>query len=576
MKPIIALIDWILIAKGKKALRDIERSTLDPRRANEELLLRILKDNADTEYGRKYGFAEIKSIDEYRKRVPLTDYDAYSPYIERMMKGKEKNLITSYPVIQYAETSGTIGAQKMIPVTRQSMEIYGKYAFGRIKATADRAYRERHGAHVPWGKGLNMAETELTIAEDGTPQGTVTGALSRHFRRLFPFFLTSPDPVLFPIGGMNMNYMKARFALEDRDLVFFLAAFMTNFVDMLNYIKKNWEMICDDIENGTINEEVCEPESRPAMMKYVKKNPERAAELRKIFQEGFDTPIIPRLWPKFSWACGIGNATFSPYCEKFKKYAGEDALIDYCAYAASEGIFATATDSDDPRFTPLTDSCFFEFLPADAAEGDADTLTIDQLEEGKEYEIIITNQCGFYRYRIKDVIRVLGFHNKMPLITFAYRKGQLANIAAEKVTEEQLTEAVKRLSDSLHVDFNDYCLYVDTNSDVSRYVLLLEPDQPMEIDKDGTYGRMFGKILSEVNGEYHFIADLRKSIGTPLVLIQQQETHALWREFRLLKGSSSNQIKPVRLLDTPQKMKFFLGLIEDGQEVPDWNVYAKK
>ena len=345
---------------------------------------------------------------------------------------------------------------------------------------------------------------------------------------------------------------------------------------VMNYIRKNWEMICDDIEHGTINNDVCSEKARPIMMKYVKKNPKRAEELRKIFKEGFDTPIIPRLWPKFAWTCAIGTGGFVTYAEKFKKYAGEKVAIDYFVYAASEGMFAACINMNDPRFIPLTDSCFFEFLPADASDDDTNTLTLDQLEEGKEYEIIVTNQCGFYRYKIKDVIRVLGFHNKCPLITFAYRKGQLVNVAAEKTTEEHLNESVRRLGKKLGVDFNDYALYLDTNRPVSRYVMLLEPDTNIEFDKDGKYGKMFNEILSEINPEYDFMANKRGSIDTPLILIQQKETHALWREYKLMKGSSSNQVKPVRVLDVPLKQKFFLGLVEPGQEVPEWNVYTKK
>lgn len=576
MRPIIGIIDAVLISKGKKALKDIEKSSFDPKKSNEELLLKILQENKDTEYGKKYGFADIKSVEEYRQKVPFSTYDTYAPYIERMVKNKEKNLITSYDVIQYAETSGSVGVQKKIPVTIRSMEVYQKYSFQRTKAIADKYYRETYHTHVPWEKGLNMVETETTLMDDGTPRGSVTGSVARRFRKLFKFFLTSPDEVSFPIGGMNMNYMKARFALEEPNLAWFLSGFMTNFVDMLNYVKKNWEMICDDIENGTINPDVCEERSRPAMMKYVKKNPKRAEELRKVFKEGFDTPIIPRLWPKFAWACAIGTGGFVTYLEKFKKYAGDKVAIDYFVYAASEGMFAACIKMNDPRFIPLTDSCFFEFLPADADDDDNNTLTLDQLEEGKEYEVIITNQSGFYRYKIRDVIRVLGFHNKCPLITFAYRKGQLVNLAAEKTTEEHLNEAVKRFSQKIGVDINDYALYLDTESALSRYVMLLEPDSHMDIDKDGKYGKLFGEILSEVNIEYNFVANVRHSIDTPLVLIQQQETHALWREYKLMKGSSANQVKPVRVLDVPIKQKFFLGLVEEGQKVPNWNVYNKK
>ena len=574
MKLAIALIDAVMIHKGKKTLRDIEKSSLDPRKANEDLLLKILRDNKDTEYGKLYGFGEIKSIEEYRKKVPFSNYDTYAPYISRMVKKKEKNLITAYPVIQYAETSGSVGVQKKIPITTQSMNIYKKYSFVRTKAIADAYYRKTTGKPVPLGKGLNIVETELTVMEDGTPTGSATGAVARRYRQLFKFFLTSPDPIHFPIGGMNMNYMKARFALQERDVTFFLSPFMTNIVDLLNYVKKNWEMICDDIENGTINPDVCDEDKRPIMMKYIKKDPKRAEELRAVFREGFDTPILQRIWPKFSWTCAIGTGGFVTYADKFKKYAGDKVAIDYFVYAASEGMFAVAVDMNDPRFIPVLDSCFYEFLPADADEDETNTLTIDQLEEGKEYEVIITNQSGFYRYKIKDVIRVLGFHNKCPLITFAYRKGQLVNVSAEKTTEEHLNEAVRRLGKELDISINDFALYVDANRTVSRYVLLLEPDGPMPLDTDGKYAKRLDEFLCDINPEYYFYRFTRGSIDPPLVLIQQQETHALWREFKLMKGSSSNQVKPVRVLDVPMKQKFFLGLVEPGQEVPDWNVYT--
>ena len=403
----------------------------------------------------------------------------------------------------------------------------------------------------------------------------MTGSVSRRFRKLFPLFLTSPDPILFPIGGMNMYYMKARFALEEPNMVFELSAFMTQVVDILNYIRTNWKMIVDDIEHGTLNKDVCEEGSRAAILPYIRPRPKRAAELRKIFEQGFDEPIMPKIWPKIAWLCTIGTGGFASYTEKFKKYAGEDVAIDYFVYAASEGMFAACIKMNDPSFMPLTDSCFFEFLPADAPADCTDTLTLEQLEEGKEYEVIITNQCGFYRYRIQDVIRVLGFHNKSPMITFAYRKSQLVNVAAEKTTEEHLNEAMRRFGKAVGTDINDYALYVDDQSDVSRYVLLVEPDTPIPVDHDRQYGKLMQKILIDVNPEYGAVVDCG-DLGMPLVLIQQQQTHALWREMKLAKGSSANQVKPVRVLDVPMKQKFFFGLLEEGQEIPRWDFYNRK
>ena len=75
---------------------------------NEALLMRILRDNSDTEYGRKYGFSEIASVEEYQKRVPVIVYDNIAEYIERMSNG-EQNILTVYPFNHLNTTSATMG-----------------------------------------------------------------------------------------------------------------------------------------------------------------------------------------------------------------------------------------------------------------------------------------------------------------------------------------------------------------------------------------------------------------------------------------------------------------------------------
>ena len=574
MKLTRAAIDKIMIREGKKTLSYLDKASQNPK-ANEETLFKILKDNKDTEYGKKYDFANIHTFEEYKAKVPLSTYDDYAPYVRRMIKKKEENLITAYKVLQYADTSGSIGVQKQIPITDEIIRMHKKYSFCRSKAIADIHFRKTYGKPVPRGFGLNAVECENTVAEDGRIHSSATGAVARRYRKLFRFFLTSPDPVHFPIGGMNMNYMKARFALEKKDLCFMLSAFMTNLVDIMNFIKCNWEILVEDIENGTINPEMCEERSRPVMMKYVKKHPKRAKELRKIFEEGFDTPIIPRLWPNMSWACAIGNGSFSAYLKKYKQFAGENVGIDYFVYAASEGMFAANIEMNKPEFCMLPDSSFFEFRDAAADDDDNDTIMMNQLEVGKEYEVILTNLGGFYRYKIQDVIRVLGFYNHLPLITFAYRKGQLASIAGEKTTEEHLNEAAAELGRQMGIDIVDFSLYLDTDRPLSRYVLLIEPDSPVDIGKAEEYSEMFRRIIREKNKEYSVLED-RGSLDKPLVLVQQQQTHALWREYKLMKGSSANQVKPVRILDTPVKQKFFFGLLEKGQETPPLPFAKKK
>ena len=561
------VITWAMlkgmVLKGSAALRRMDAHSKNAMAYNEQLLMRLLKDNSDTEYGRAHGFSDIHSIRAYQERVPYTTYDDYAPYIDRMVRNGEKNLITAYPVLQYAETSGSIGVQKQIPLTDRAMEVYQDYSGIRMYALAHRWYRERLHRRLPVGRGLNAMEVESAAMPDGTPKGSVSGQAIRKFRRVMPFFLTSPLPVIFPTGGMNMQYMRIRFALEDRDMSYMVSSFMTNLSDMLGFMKNNWPMIVDDIERGTVNPDMVESEACLApILPYLKKRPARAAELRRIFQQGFDTPIVARLWPNLSYISAIGTGGFAIYAEKVRQYTGS-IPVDYSVYAASEGIFAAASAMDDPKYDLLTDSCFFEFLPTDGTGDELHPLTLDQLQAGKEYEIIITNLSGFYRYRIRDVIRVLGFHGTTPQITFAYRISQMVNLAAEKTTEEHLSHAVAAFAKEIGCAIDDYCLYIDYDADPARYVLLAEPDRSLPTDKLDEYARVFEEKLCHANVEY-YTCRCDRSIGHPVVLLQQPQTHALWREYKIYKGSSPNQVKPVRILDSPQKEKFFFGMLEEG------------
>ena len=128
----------ILTQKGRKSIREIMRNCARANDLSRELLMRIVADNKDTEYGKRYNFDQIRSIDDFKRLVPFSSYDDYAPYIELMINKGEKNLITTYPIVQYAETSGSIGVPKKIPVSKQAMGIYTKYTITRVTALADR------------------------------------------------------------------------------------------------------------------------------------------------------------------------------------------------------------------------------------------------------------------------------------------------------------------------------------------------------------------------------------------------------------------------------------------------------
>jgi hypothetical protein len=560
------IITWAIIryitARGRRDLKDLLGNCARANEKSREFLLKLVNDNKNTEYGKKYHFDEIKTIEDYKRLVPLSGFDDYAPYIERMVKNGERGLITAYPIVQYAETSGSVGVPKKIPVTQPAMDIYTKYTITRVMALADRWNLEHKGSRLPIGRGFNQLEIVDRTLDDGTPLGNISGSAAKRYRSIFPYYLTSPIPVLYPKGYLPMTYLKARYLLADRDATFMFSVFMPNLVDLMYYIQRNWETLVGDIRSGGFDESVdIDAETRAELAKVTKPDPARADELEKIFREGFDSPIIPRLWPQMSFICTIGTGGFAAYTRIMREFSG-DIPIDFSIYGASEALMAACTGIEDPEFALLVDSCFFEFIPADAPDSCTDTLNIDQLEVGKEYELILTNLSGFYRYRIKDVIKVLGYEGESPKITFAYRKSQLLDLAGDKITENMMDEAIRRTGEELGTNIIDYCVYPNRDDSPSHYEFLLEPEDELDPSKCDEYRRILERHLGEINPVYKEVVDTNE-IAEAKLYLQQQQTHALWREMKLHKGASINQVKPVRVLDTPMKKNFFYKLREE-------------
>lgn len=546
--------------RGRQAVSELDANCDIAIKKSEELLLKLIDDNKDTEYGRKYNFKDIHSIEDYKKNVPFSVYDDYAPYIERMIKNNENNLISVYPAVHYAVSSGSVGVPKSIPVSEQTIECYKKYSCNLVFGLMDEYYRKKFGKSYASGKGLNTLEVREMRTDNGIIKGPISSTTSRANKKFLPYVFSSPMEIVFTNEVMDLKYLQLRFGLEERNLSFMLGAFMTSLVDLMTYMNVNWKTLCDEIEKGILNKDAHIPESvRKQLEVYLKPNPKRAEELRKEFEKGFDTPIIPRIWKNMSWIFAIGTGGFASYTEKMRKYSG-NIPIDFSVYGASEALMAVARNVEEGEFVLIPDSGFYEFVPMDSDDENV-TYTIDELEVGKDYEIIVTNLSGFYRYRIKDVIRVTGYHKQSPKIKFVYRKNQMISIAGEKTNDEAVSWAVSEFEKETGCKISDYSIEADTDCEPGRYVVYLEPDHIMDPKKMDEYTKLIEEKLSIANPS--FGAKVKNGVLSKTVLyFLQQETYALYRDLMIMRGVSGNQLKPVRVIDTPMKKKFFSALIE--------------
>ena len=159
-----------------EALHALDESTVNAISVNRELLSTLLYDNSDTEYGRKYHFSAIKDADDYRKMVPLTTYEDYETFIDRMTENGEKNLLTAYPVVYYASTSGTSGSPKKIPVTDRGLDVFRKYASSVMLAVISEFYQNTKYQDAPAGLRMMMINFSRKPLPNGVDFGSISAA----------------------------------------------------------------------------------------------------------------------------------------------------------------------------------------------------------------------------------------------------------------------------------------------------------------------------------------------------------------------------------------------------------------
>ena len=558
----IGLMMKMMSLVGQGISRKLDQMTMDPRAVQEELLLALLEENKDTEYGRSHGFSEIHSIEEYQKRIPLGEYDDFAPYIERMVKG-EDNVLVKEHIQHYNKTSGTLGLPKYIPLSQKQISICGKYhalhANGVISSQIGYGWND--------GKGINLAEGRAEVLESGATYGSASSVAVKGgpFKNMSSKIYTSPLEAKQPEPGVITRYIHARFALCERNVTYISATFSSIILEMFTYIEHNHEMLVRDIAAGTIDESVDLPDGvRASLMKQIRPDPRRASELEEAFSKGFDTPWAKRIWKKLQYIYCAGGANFAPYTGKLKSHIlGEDVHVFYFGVSASEGFFSTVYKMDEPESVLAPDGCFMEFI--DTEDDSERCLTMDQLEEGRRYELVITNYGGLYRYKMHDIFLVTGFYNKTPLIEFQNRAGYAANIRGEKTSEAAVRHAVQETEKILRLDIADFSIYADSDAEPPTYVMFLEINKrPDDMTNDRIRECLQEQLILSNRGlEKHF----GEGHLAPIKLITlQRETYMLYRDVMIMKGTSASQLKPINVIRNEFQRKFMFALDEEKEK----------
>ncbi len=559
-----------MIQQGIPVWEDFKEEVKRPMEVTTELLMNILSKNKDTEFGKKYDFANIKTIEDYQKKVPVAVFDDFAPYIERMLKG-ESNLLVAEPVYHFNTTSGTVGSRKYIPLTNTQTSIFLRYN----RQAADGLIAEKIGTE--WTKGRVFCTSEGNAQE--YPNGITVGSASARMAKVvqngtvspgngMEAMFTSPMEAMFPGTENDTKYLHCRFALMDKNISGIITGFYSNVVLLFRYIEDNWQMLVDDIENGTIDSVVrITDEYRESLAKKIKPMPERARELREIFSKGFDEPFIPKVWPKMQFIQGAGGDGLAVFDKIIKeRYSGGCLTNFYAGVTASEGLWSVPYDIERTDSVIAPGSAFLEFLPIEAGDDFSQCVTLDRLETGRVYEIIATDHCGLYRYRTSDAVKVVDKFGNTPTVDFMFRVNKTVNLIAEKTTEAAISSAVMKTIEKHKFQMVDYTLLPDAYGSKPQYVFFIEPIIMPNAKLVETLRKTLETELGLANLSFKGAIE-KGNMLPPDLRILQPETYLLYRDIMVMKGTTPSQLKPVHVTGNPFQEKFFLKLVET--ELPE-------
>ena len=516
---------------------------LDCARADEinlENLRRILADNAETEYGRKYDFAGIPDERAYRERVPLIEYEDVRDEVDRMFRG-ETGVLTAYPIEQFILTSGTSGKRKRVPLTAEALRRYGN-----IK---DRINQDTMGI----GSGSRRLQLVTYRTDPDLPPEKETLFSIANERNLYRSGWLDPEQFVggrlmyFQPGMTSFFYPKLWAALLDRRVETIESPFLYDHLLFFRYLEEHWQRILRDIRDGNISEaEGIPPQVRDYLLS-LPWNEARLAEVEAACEAGFDG-IAGRLWPSLRAVCGIRGSVYSAEDSALEFYTRGIGRHFFC-FVSSECFLGIPLRMNEAVYALMPRSAFYEFQPYEGGGDGKETLLAHELEIGRDYEIIATNFSGLYRYHTYDVVRVEDFYGQSPMVSFRLRRNLALNLAGEKFDSLTLQRAGSLLCERLGLLECSFAL--DTEHVPGRYVCYAETDAAPGPEARRQANEEADRVLQELNPDYEDLRNLNCLAGAGLRFVARGSHQRV----KQLNGQASEQNKPLQILRSDEQIR---------------------
>lgn len=456
-------------------LVELRRFLADARRSRDlqhRVLLEKIRRNAESDFGRDHGFSEIRSLADFRCRVPVATFEYYRDYVERVKNGQTSAMFgPGAKVLMMAMTSGTTSKAKHIPITQEAFDEYRRgwnlWGIGVYRDHSDLLRK----LNLKFGSNWRQSRTA-----GGIPCGNISGLVAETAPWLIKRRFVAPSAALRINDPLAKHYTILRIALSTRRIGMIGTANPSTLVEVAKMANSRRDSLIRDIFEGTLSNHIELPgdvrkELAPVLGRA---NRSRARELERIVER--TGTLYPRdCWPGLSLVTVWMGGSVGVYLPRLEEYYGRPAIRDH-GLSASEGRMTVPLRDHSSAGVLEFVTNFFEFIPEEEhGKSDATVLEAHELEVDRNYYILLTTSAGLYRYDIHDVVRCVGFEGTAPILAFLNKGAFFSSITGEKLTEFQVVSAVRQSFEELRLPIQHFTV-APVMGERPGYLLLLEPD----------------------------------------------------------------------------------------------------
>lgn len=490
--------------------REVDRFINRPIYTQEKILAYLLRNGAQSLIGQQYNFSTIQNKDDFRKQVPVFHYEDLRPYLDKILIQKQQNVLWNKPIKWFAMSSGTTeDKSKYIPVTDESLT-KGHYRCGEQMLSI--YGQSNHNARFFFGKTLVLGGSkQINNIGDGIFTGDISAILIKNLYFWAKRSRTPESISLLPDWEVKLQ------VLTDYAIKNDIRAFMG---------VPSWLMV---------------------LLKKIKNDTGR--EL---------TDIWPNLEVFFH-----GGVSFTPFAEQYKKLIQKPDMYYWETYNASEGFFGVQfSDKSKDMLLMLDSGIYYEFVPMSEWNSEnPKTLTLDEVETGQSYALLISTNGGLWRYMIGDTIE---FTSTNPyLFRITGRTKNFINAFGEEIIIDNAERALAEACNDTNAQINEYTAapvyFGDNNTGAHEWLI----EFSIEPDSLDSFVRSLDDNLKKVNSDYEAKRSYNLSLGLPIVRPLPKGTFNEWLKSI---GKLGGQNKVPRLSNNRDYMDKLLGFINQNKK----------